>query len=457
MVERGIMKTFSARYYLLFPIFFILFACHLFKGAFSSSSIDITGEETVKKFTLKNKMPVLIMEEPESRVVTLDVWVNTGSINEPAGINGVSHFLEHMLFKGTQTRGVGEIDAEIESVGGLWNAGTSTEFTHYYLTLAAPFFDTGIDTLSDVIANATLDPGEVEKERQVILEEYHRQQDDPSHFLITEAMRLSYEKSPYQRPVLGIPKTINSISREKLFNYYKSRYAPENMVLVIAGAVKADDILPVIEEKFGALERTFDPDSFTTDTVTLRSSGVKREFKKPVKEAYIFFTFPAPDISDPDQVYAADLLSYILGEGRSSRLYHNVKEEKKLASMITSDYPTHRRDGIFMVFATFDYSRKDELINAVLEELTQLRDKKIKTSELRKSKRMITNHLLFSQETTSGRTSEMGFYYTLTGDTRFAETYVKKIQDVSAKRIREIALNYLNPDLANIFIVRPEK
>lgn len=457
MVERGIMKTFSTRYYLLFPILFILLSCHFFKGAFSSSSIDKTGEETVRKFTLKNKMPVLIMEEPESRVVTLDVWVNTGSVNEPAGINGVSHFLEHMMFKGTQTRGVGEIDAEIESVGGLWNAGTSMEFTHYYLTLAASFINTGIDTLSDVIANAALDPGEVEKERQVILEEYHRKQDNPPQYLVSEAMRLSYKKSPYQRPILGIPKTINAISRAKLLNYYKSRYAPENMVLVIAGAVRAEDILGVLEEKFGIIERPFDRDSFTTDTVTIRNAGIKREFKKPVKEAYILFTFPAPDLSNPDEVYAADLLSYILGEGRSSRLYHNVKEEKKLASIITSDYPTHRRDGIFSIFATFDYSQKDELIRAVFDELNQLRDNKVKTSEIRKAKRMITNHLLFSQETTSGRSSEMGFYYTLTGDTRFAETYLKKIQIVSAQRIREIALKYLNPELANIFIVRPEK
>ncbi|MBN1901791.1 insulinase family protein [Candidatus Sumerlaeota bacterium] len=409
----------------------------------------------MKQFVLKNKMPVLIMEEPDSRVVTLDVWVNTGSVNESPGINGVSHFLEHMLFKGTKTRGVGEIDAEIEALGGIWNAGTSLEFTHYYLTLAAPFVEKGVDTLSDVIANAALDPVEMEKERQVILEEYHRQQDDPSHFLFTEAMRLSFEKSPYKRPVLGVPKTIDSISRENLFQYYESRYAPENMVLVIAGAVKAVDILPRLEENFGALERPFDPNGFTTDTVTLRRFGVRREFKKPVQESYILFTFPAPDLSHPDEVYAADLLSYILGEGRSSRLCHNVKEDKKLVSMIASEYPTHRKDGVFSIFATFDYSRKDDLIQAISEELEQIRDKKVKTPELEKAKRMITNQLLFSQETSNGRTSEMGFYYTLTGDTRFAESYIDNIRKVAPGKIRDIALKYIDPDQANIFIVRP--
>lgn len=410
----------------------------------------------MKKFILKNRMPVLIMEEPESRVVTLDLWVNTGSINEPPDINGVSHFLEHMLFKGTKTRGLGEIDAEIESLGGIWNAGTSMEFTHYYLTLAAPFICNGIDTLSDVIANAALDPVEVEKERQVILEEYRRQQDNPPHFLITESMRRSFDKSLYQRPVLGTPKTIENISRDKLFHYYENRYTPGNMVLVIAGAVNSEDILQTLEENFGVIERPYDPESFTADSVTIRRTGVKCEFKKPIKEAYIIFTFPAPDISDPDQIYAADVLSYILGEGRSSRLYHNVKEEKKLASIITSDFPTHRSDGIFTIFATFDYARKDELIRAVFEELEQIRNKKIKPAELKKAKRMITNHLLFSQETTNGRTAEIGFYYTLTGNTRFAETYVERIQDVSAKSISKIALKCLDPDLANIFIVRPE-
>jgi len=430
-------------------------ACHRAPSPLSFIS-DKTGETNVKKFTLKNKMPVIFVEDPDTRVVTLDVWVNTGSASEPKDINGVSHFLEHMMFKGTAKRGAGRLDAEIEAVGGLWNAGTSIEFTHYYLTVGAPFVDVGIDTLSDVIANSILDPREVEKERQVILEEFFRQQDDPSHFLTTEAFRSSFQESPNQWPVLGIPETINSITREKLYDYFTRRYAPENMLLVIVGGVKKDDLLPSLEEKFGSLERPFESDSGTSPT-TVRNTGLSMEFSKPVKEAYILMTCPAPDLTMPEKVYACDVLSIILGEGRSSRLYRVIKEEKKLASSISSYFPTHRRDGLFLIFGTFDYTKKDDLIRAIHGEMNLLRNKMCSSAELQKAKRMLTNHYIFSQETTNGRSGEIGFYYTLTGDTRFEETYLQNIQAVSAKDVKQAASEYLNPENANIFIVGPEK
>ena len=439
----------------LFIMIWNLAACHRAPSPLSFIS-DKTGVVNVKKFTLKNKMPVIFVEDPDNKVVTLDVWVNTGSASEPKEVNGISHFLEHMMFKGTAKRGVGRIDAEIEAVGGLWNAGTSTEFTHYYLTLGTPFVDVGIDTLSDALANSTLDPGESEKERQVIIEEYYRQQDDPSQFLTTEAFRLSFQESPNQWPVLGVPETINAITRAKLSDYYTRRYAPENMVLVIVGGVRKDDLLPTLEEKFGSLERSFEPDTGKLPA-TVRNMGLFKEFSKPVKEAYILMTFPAPDLNMPEKVYASDVLSIILGEGRSSRLYRVIKEEKKLASSISSYFPTHRRDGLFLVFGTFDYAKKDDLIRAIFAELNLLRSQKCSAAELQKAKRMLTNHYIFSQETTNGRSGEIGFYYTLTGDTRFEESYLQNIQTVSVKDVKEAASEYLNPENANIFIVGPEK
>ena len=456
MDERGEMKYRGL--HILFALGLILFTCC--QGRRKPPDIIIppsTGVNTVKKFTLKNSMPVLILEEPDNRIVTLDVWVNTGSVNEPNEINGVSHFLEHMLFKGTETRGVGEVDSIIESVGGLWNAGTSMEFTHYYLTLATPFTSIGIDMLSDVLANSSLDPAEVEKERQVILEEYFRKEDNPSQFLATKAFNQSFEKSPYKFPVLGTPETINAITPEKLRDYYISRYAPENMVLVIAGGVNAEEILPVLEEKFGSLERSFDPGSNKPETGSIRRTGVSREFEKPVKEAYLLITLPAPDFSVAQEVYAYDLLSYILGEGRSSRFYSVVKEKKHLVSSISAYYPTHRSDGMFFIFATLDYSRKEEVLEAILVEISQIIEKPVEPEELQKAKRMLTNHCIFSQETTSGRTSEIGFYYTLTGSTEFQETYLEEIRKITPEDVKSVAQKYLDPKQANIFIVRPEK
>ncbi len=434
---------------------FLITACHSLIPVSRPSISQITGACPVKKFTLKNKLPVLICEEPESKVVTLDVWVNTGSADEPVRINGASHFLEHMLFKGTERRGVGEIDREIESVGGIWNAATSIEFTHFYLTVGTPFVNVGIDTLSDVITSATLNPIEVEKERQVILEEYYRQQDNPSEFLMCKAYGLSFEKSQNKRPVLGTPKTINAITRERLCDYYVRRYAPENMVLVVAGGVKAKTILPELEEKFGALGRVFKPNSHPV-IKTVRRTGIRREFRKPVKESYIIIAFPAPDFSNPDEVSAADVLSYILGAGRSSRLYSRVKDKKRLVSSVGASFPTHRRDSLFLIYATFDCAKKGAVIDALLEEAKNLAEKRVSHAELEKAKRMITNQCAFSHETTAGKAAEIGFYYTLTGDTKFEETYLEKIAAVKAADIKRLAAKYLNPTKANIFIVKPE-
>lgn len=447
------------RKYIFMPLLVaaLFFAsCSGLKTAFNDSEIIETGDAPVKKFKLENNMPVLIVEEPDSRVVTLDVWVNTGSQHEPKDINGVSHFLEHMLFKGTEKRGVGEIDAMIEEVGGQWNAGTSIEFTHYYLTVGTPFVETGMDALSDAIGHSSIDPVELEKERMVILEEYHRKQDNPASFLFTEAFSESYDQSPNKWPVLGEPETIKAITREKMMDYYHSRYAPENMVLIVVGGVKAEEIMPKLEEYFGAIDRPFSGNN-QQKIKTVRKEKLFVEYERPIKKAYMVMTFPAPDLSSPQEVYAADILSYIMGEGRSSRLHQHIKEDKELVSGISMNYPTHRRDGLFLVFATFDYEKLHEVREAVSGELKELRNEEPSGEEMEKVKRMIMNHSAFGHETTSGRSSEIGYYFTLTGDTTFDETYLEKIQEVEPEEVQKIAQKYLDPEKANIFIVKPSE
>ena len=437
-------------------LFLFFFSCHLIKSPSYKYSEAQTGANQVKKHTLKNGMTVLILENPDSKVVTLDVWINTGSAFEPKDINGVSHFLEHMLFKGTEKRAVGEIDREIEAVGGLWNAGTSLEFTHYYLTVAAPYFQIGADALADVIANSKLESAEVERERQVILEEYHRQQDDPDNYLMTMVFWNSFESSPSRWPVLGTPDTINAITPERLRQYYHERYTPANMALVVVGGIKETEVMPVIEQKFGIINRPLSS-AHVSDEKTQRREGVFEEYPKPVKEAYIIFNFPAPDLTDGyKDVYAMDLVAGILGDGRSSRLFDRIKEKKNLASSIAASFPTHRRDGSFIIFATFDYAKKDALIKAVLEEVRLIGSEKTGRAELEKAKRMFTNQYLFSHETTTGRASEIGYFYTLTGDTKFEENYLQKVQEVSAADIQKVAASWLAPEKANIFIVKPE-
>ncbi len=432
----------------------VLSGCRILRAPDPVRSIKDSGESAVKQFKLANNMPVLIVEESDSRVVTLDCWINTGSAAEPKDISGVSHFLEHMLFKGTSNRGVGEIDREIEAVGGMWNGGTSMEFTHYYLTVAAPFASTGLGVLHDVIANSLLDPEELERERQVILEEYYRQQDDPSDFLYTEAVKNSFLQSPCMWPVLGTPETINAITRDRMVQYYQERYAPENMVLIIVGGVTAMEILPEVEKTFGTLNRPYVPPAESAEP-TIRREGHHVEYERPVRESYLVITLPAPDITRRQDVYAMDVLSGILGDGRSSRLHENIKEQKNLVSSIAAFYPTARTDGLFYITATLDYARKDDVLKAIFEEIRAMIDEKPKRAEMQKAVRMITSNFAFSHEKSSGRSSELGFYHTLTGDVQFEQTYLEMIEGVTPEDVRAVAARYLNPQSANIFIIKP--
>lgn len=414
----------------------------------------IKGEEPVKKFVLDDGLTVLIRENHASPVVTLDIWVNTGSINEPKKINGVSHFLEHMLFKGTETRGPGEIDRIVEGVGGMWNAGTSKDFTHYYLTVSSQQVDVGLDVLADVMMHSSLDPEELEKERKVILEEYYRKQDNPGALLYEKVYEIAYSSSPLKQTVLGVPDSISAISREQMADYYHRYYAPRNMALIVAGDVDTQTMLSKIRSEFDGFDRPYEPYK-ATPVPELRSSGNTETISKEIKETYLALVFPGPGIQEPDDVYAMDLLLYVLSEGRSSRLQQEIKEKKRLVSTIAATYPTHKLKGVFVVSATLKRDKLDEAKQAILAELEKVKTKHVKRAELAKAKKLLTNVYYFSNETTTGQTGSIGFYYTLTGDTVFEQHYLDNIQKQTAHDLQRVAQKYLRTEALDQVIIEP--
>jgi zinc protease len=414
----------------------------------------LIGEEPVNKFVLDNGLTVLIRESHASPVVTLDIWVNTGSINEPRQINGVSHFLEHMMFKGTETHKVGEIDRIVEGVGGMWNAGTSKDFTHYYLTVGSPHTDVGLDVLADVMMHSSLDPGELEKERKVILEEYYRKQDNPGALLYEKIYDIAYASSPLKQPVLGVPDSISTITRQQMFDYYHRYYTPDNMALVVAGDVDTQTLLNKIRSTFDGFDRRFTP--YTNPPIPEeRNSGKLETISKEIKETYFALIFPGPSIQQPDDVYAMDLLLYVLGEGRSSRLQQEIKEKKRLVSTIGVTYPTHKLKGVFIVSATLKRENLDQTREAILAELEKARTKGVKRSELAKAKKLLTNVYYFSNETTAGQCASIGFYYTLSGDMAFEKNYLDNIRKQTVGDLRRVAKKYLRPDALDQVIIEP--
>jgi zinc protease len=400
---------------------------------------------------LENGLTLVVHYVP-NRVVTIDAWVATGSAHETPELNGVSHFLEHMLFKGTERYAPGELDKAIMNVGGVWNAGTSKDFTHYYVTVAFPFFDTALDAISDMLFGAVIDPAEFAREKQVILEEYRRKQDNPVGVLYDELYEATYEEGPYEKTVLGSFESISGLERDTMFEYYRSRYSPPNIGVFVVGHVDAAEVLPKLRAKFDQLQPA--PARTNGTKPTRYRTGHVSTIRKDVNETYFALSFPAPGITELDDLHPLDVASAILSDGRSSRLYRRVKDELRLVSTISAGFPTHRSPGLFYAFATGEREQMDAAIAEIRSVLRRLADEPPLAKELEKAKTIINTHFHFSTETNTGQSGTMGYYYTLTGSMDFYENYLDRINAVTSEQVRDVARKYLLAE-PNLVVVEP--
>jgi zinc protease len=406
------------------------------------------------RHTLDNGLTLLIREARHNPVVTVDAWVNTGARNEPAPLNGVSHFLEHMLFKGTDRRGPNEIDTLVESVGGSWNAGTSKDYTHYYCTVAAPFRETAVDVVCDIIRRATIDPAEMEKERLVILEEWRRKNDDPGGVLYDAMYPAAFIEGPYRDTVLGSFETISSIPRDGMVDYFERYYAPRNMALLIAGDIAAEEAIALVERHMGDWEREYRPFDAPTPPAR-RRRGHRTVIEKEVAETYYAMMFPAPGIDRLDDIVALDLLETVMGDGLSSRLQQRLVERDRLAHNVWAGYPAHLHEGLFYVTADLDGEQLEAARAAIIEEVERLQQAGPTEREMARAKTKIRNDTTFATEKTTGQTSHTGFLFTLTGDVEFEETYLERVEATSAAQVAEVARQWLEPSAANEVVLRP--
>ncbi|MEN6627326.1 MAG: pitrilysin family protein [Candidatus Sumerlaeia bacterium] len=389
-------------------------------------------------------MPLLIMENHDVAVATADVWVRTGGADEPARLLGVSHFLEHMLFKGTERFGLGEIERAIENLGGVCNAGTSFDFTHYYVTIPAGSIGVAIQMLAEMVRHSTLDPTELEKERLVILEEYRRKQDHPVGVLFEKLYSEAFEAGPYHDPVIGYEETIRAIDRDGMLDYYRKRYSPGSAALVVVGDVDPAAVIEEAEAAFAGFDRPLTalieeaPQSF--------GAGKRVHVKKPTGgEVYVTFSIPAPGMSDPDRAVVLDVAQCIVGQGRASRLYQSLKEKRQLCSSIGCHYPSHLRGSLVVVVATCRPEQRDELRAALFEELREFAAEPCDDRVLERALRLLGSAHRFSMETTGGAAGNIGSYFTLTGTPDFLDGYLEMLATVTAGEVRAAVNDLVDP------------
>lgn len=325
--------------------------------------------------TLDNGLDVIVKEVHSAPIVAVYLWCNTGSVNEDAKIHGISHFYEHMFFKGTEKRGVGEIDRAIKSIGGYNNAFTSKEYTAYYVVLPSENFKLAADVLVDAIRNSSFPEEEIQKELGVIKEEINRKEDDPTGTLYEEIFKVLFPGTPYAHPVLGTKESVSQITREDFKNYLAKFYVPNNMTAVIVGDVKTKDAIKELKKLTAGWEPDSDVGSrIVTFDVQKRDGICGFTLEKDVNMSYVMLAFRTSGFNNPEENAALDVASSILGEGRSSRLYRRLVEEEQIASTVQAFIYPLKRSGLFVIFGTMDRNNVQPFKRAVLEEVGKLRD-----------------------------------------------------------------------------------
>ncbi|MFH2070682.1 MAG: pitrilysin family protein [Elusimicrobiota bacterium] len=391
-----------------------------------------------RKYILKNGLTVYLKSDNKLPIVSVHLWVKAGSVDETKQNNGVSHFLEHMLFKGTTNYPVGEISRTIESHGGIINAATSKEFTFYYIDISTSGYLPALRIIADIAQNATFPEDELERERKVILEEIKRSEDNPENVLYENFNGLLFTATPYKYRVIGTTKSVLGLSRDDIIAYYRKQYVPRNMVLVICGNIDRAQTRKYVKDLFGGLTGT---------TKTQRSQMIEpvkppslKKSTKDVSQTYLLSGFLGPEIDSRYQ-HTADILAIVLGSGRSSRLYKNLRERKQMVYSIGSGFYSQAGSGIFYVSAVCDAEKKEDVIKEIKSELETALNERIDTAEIDKAKEIVRSGWYFSFETYNQQAHTVG-YWALLDRIKFVREYLKNIERVGPDDLKRFLKIY---------------
>jgi len=398
---------------------------------------------TPTRQVLSNGVVLISQEQRASDVVAVQLWLRVGGRDEAPAELGRSHYLEHMLFKGTPTRPPGSIDAELEGLGGNSNAFTSYDFTHFDVVVPSSALRAAAELLADIAVNASFVPAELESEKKVVFEEMNLTEDDPERYLQRRVTEVAYQGHPYGRPILGTRELVRDLTRDTLNAYYKKRYVPANMVVVVVGAVTAAQARAVADETFGRLNGQ-EPPRPTVLPPKPVTPGTSEDIRRPEQQAYLGLAWHAAPTGNTD-IYAVDLLTYILGDGPSSRLNQVLREQRGLVQTIEAQYFTRQLSGLVAVTARLDAKNLDAAEAAVREVLRRVRDEGVTAAERERAIVTAESTYAFDIETAEGLARNYGEAET-TWTLQAQVQYLDRLRRVTADQIRAAARTYLGDD-----------
>ncbi len=407
-----------------------------------------------QKTTLDNGLRIVTSSMPHTRSVSLSFYAGAGSRYEEDSEAGISHFIEHLLFKGTQRRPTSkEVSEAIESVGGILNGGTDRELTIYWSKVPRPNFHLALDVLVDMLRNSKFDPADVAKERQVVIEEINMVNDSPHQRVDVLIDEVVWPNQPLGREIGGSRETVSSFERDHAVSYLAQQYGSANTVVSVAGNISHEEVVESVSKALGDW-RPATPRPYFPAKDGQRAPRAKVEYRR-TEQAYLTVAVPGLPVSHHDR-YALDLLNIILGGGMSSRLFMEIREKRGLAYDVYS-YTDHLLDtGAFAVFAGVDPKRIGDALQAILQELARIRDD-VRDDEVQKAKDLTKGRLLLRMEDTRSVSSWLGAQEALLGRIKTVDEAVQQVDAVPVEDVKRIARQLLVQEKLNLAVVGPYK
>jgi predicted Zn-dependent peptidase len=407
---------------------------------------------SVKRSVHASGLRIVTEEVPSVRSAAVGIWVNVGSRDEAPATAGASHFLEHLLFKGTTSRTALEISSSIESVGGEMNAFTSKEYTCFYARVIDTDLPMAIDVVSDLITSSIVTALDVDAERKVVLEEIAMRDDDPSDLVHDLFSDTYYGDTPIGRPILGTVESIKGMSRNTVFNYYKKKYLPQDLVVAVAGNIKHKRVVEMVER---ALSRDNFLDVMAAPVIrpntvikNTKQQSVGLLYKKS-EQAHMFYGMQGVARAD-ERRFAMGVLSAALGGGMSSRLFQEIREKRGLAYSVYAYAQQFAGSGVLGFYAGCNPTKAVEVVEIIRSILSDVADNGMTHEEIERAKGAVRGSLVLSQEDSGSRMSRIGKNEIVYGAVMDFDDILKAISRVSAEDIREIAGEFLvkTPTLA---------
>ncbi len=397
----------------------------------------------------------IIAESIPIEAVNLNIWLNIGSALESDEINGMAHFLEHMIFKGTEKLPKGEFERLVEGKGAITNAATSQEYTHYYITTAPADFADLAPWQLELVFNPLFPDAEFQKERLVVLEEIRRSQDNPGRRLSSKVMETSFERLPYRRPVLGSLEVIESLSSQQMREFHQSWYQPSSVTAVVVGNLPQEQLIESVEKNVvnwtGSVlspKQELEPELPFSEIV--RSDSID----KALVQSRLVMMWRVPGLNDLKTGDILDVLAAILGQGKTSRLYRRLREQQRLVSQIGANNLTQMVQSSFYVSAQLEVENLNKVESAIIEEIQKIQEDGVSESELERIRTQVTNRYIFNSEKPGDRANLYGYYYCQMGDLTHALNYPDIIRTISREDIQKVARDYLNTSAYGIVSIR---